>query len=187
MEKMSKPQFFVALAGAIVSLFILWGSMRPFYAQKRNRQRLVNNFRAIAKADELVRKNQSAKAMIIYDKLLLTINYINNPDLFAHIKNSIGASFFRQASSHNHKKNLQQAIEAFNAALKIYSRGNSPLLYAVTQNNLGDAFRELAKDSDKKKNLLMAKKSYEESLIVYTPDKYPIKNEKINSILNRLQ
>ncbi len=71
-------------------------------------------------------------------------------------------------------KNITNAINAYEEALKIYTAGEHPLDYAQTQNNLGAAYKTLAEFQNPGENLLKAIGIYEEALKIRTIDKYPL-------------
>jgi len=65
--------------------------------------------------------------------------------------------------------NLEQAIECYREALRVYTPEAAPLDYAMTQNNLGIAYRNLP-TGDRAANLEQAIECYREALrIEYLP------------------
>jgi tetratricopeptide (TPR) repeat protein len=69
---------------------------------------------------------------------------------------------------------MKIAIEAYEEALKVYTRNRYPMQYGTTQNNLGAAYQTLAEVEAKTENCRRAIEAYEEALKVYTHDRYPM-------------
>jgi len=69
--------------------------------------------------------------------------------------------------------NLQQAIECYREALRVYTPEAAPFQYATTQNNLGTAYLRLP-TGDREANLQQAIECYREALRVYTPEAAPL-------------
>ena len=69
---------------------------------------------------------------------------------------------------------MKIAIEAYEEALKVYTRDRFPMQYGGTQNNLGTAYVTLAGVEAKAENSKRAIEAYEEALKVYTRDRFPM-------------
>ena len=70
-------------------------------------------------------------------------------------------------------ENLKQAINYYNAALRVYSEAEYPLQWAMTQNNLGVAYGDLP-TGDRGENLKQAIDYYKAALRVYSEAEYPL-------------
>jgi len=68
---------------------------------------------------------------------------------------------------------MKVAIEAYEEALKVYSRERYPMQYGTTQNNLGSAYQTLAGVEAKADNSKRAIEAYEEALEIYREREYP--------------
>jgi tetratricopeptide (TPR) repeat protein len=69
---------------------------------------------------------------------------------------------------------MKIAIEAYEGALKVYTREGYPMHYGMTQNNLGNAYKTLAEVVVKAENCKRAIEAYEGALKVYTLKRYPM-------------
>lgn len=83
---------------------------------------------------------------------------------YASTQNNLGTAYWNLAQHHNPVANLQNAIAAYQAALKHYSPEREPLSYGMIQNNLGTAFWNLAQYDKSPDYLQMAIWSYREAL-----------------------
>jgi tetratricopeptide (TPR) repeat protein len=72
------------------------------------------------------------------------------------------------------EQNLQKAIQAYEEALKVYTRTAFPTDYATTQNNLGTSYANLADARDKEENLKKAIIAFEVALKVFTKYAFPV-------------
>jgi tetratricopeptide (TPR) repeat protein len=85
--------------------------------------------------------------------------------------NSLGGQLWR-ASLGDRTANLRQAIECFEAALRVLTEQDFPQDWAMTQNNLGTAWAELP-TGDRDANLRRSIECYEAALRVYTEQAFP--------------
>jgi tetratricopeptide (TPR) repeat protein len=69
---------------------------------------------------------------------------------------------------------LEQAVEAYRAALEEYSRDRVPLDWAATQNNLGNALRTLGERESGTARLEQAVEAYRAALEEYSRDRVPL-------------
>jgi len=69
-------------------------------------------------------------------------------------------------------QNIQNAIQCFEAALRVYTETNFPLDWAMTQNNLGIAYGDLPA-GDRGQNLQNAIECYEAALRILTETEFP--------------
>ncbi len=69
--------------------------------------------------------------------------------------------------------NLQKAISAFVAALRVFTEKDFPTQWAQTQDNLGNAYAHLL-TGDRTANLQKAIAAYDAALGVYTEKDFPI-------------
>ena len=65
---------------------------------------------------------------------------------------------------------LEQAVTAYRAALKVYSRQHMPLQWGVTQNSLGNALLMLAEREGGMERYEQAVVAYHAALDVFTPE-----------------
>jgi hypothetical protein len=68
---------------------------------------------------------------------------------------------------------MKIAIEAYEEALKVYTRDRFPMVYGMTQNNLGTAYRTLAEVKEKTENCKRAIEAYDKALEIYSESEYP--------------
>jgi tetratricopeptide (TPR) repeat protein len=68
---------------------------------------------------------------------------------------------------------LQQAVEAFRAALQEWTRERVPLDWAATQNNLGTALQSLGERESGTQTLQQAVEAYREALKEWTQEAAP--------------
>src|ERR1019366_8856429 len=85
--------------------------------------------------------------------------------------NSLGGQLWR-ASLGDRTANLRQAIECFEAALRVRTEQGFPQDWAMTQNNLGNAWGDLP-TGDRDANLRRAIECYEAALRVRTEQAFP--------------
>jgi tetratricopeptide (TPR) repeat protein len=64
------------------------------------------------------------------------------------------------------------AINAFEAALRVYNENNFPMDWAKIQNNLGAAYVKLP-FGDRRENLTKAISCFENALKIWTPQAFP--------------
>ena len=69
---------------------------------------------------------------------------------------------------------LEQAAEAYRAALEVFTRERVPLLWAATQNNLGNALRTLGERESGAARLEQAAEAYHTALEVLTRERVPL-------------
>ena len=83
---------------------------------------------------------------------------------------------------------LNNAITAFEEALKVFTLKKYPLDYAMTQNNLGTVYSLLAAIDEKAREYVKkATDAYEEALKVYRPEIDAALNKKVKANLARVK
>jgi tetratricopeptide (TPR) repeat protein len=88
--------------------------------------------------------------------------------------NNLGIALATLGERDSGTERLEQAVEAFQQALKEYTRDRVPLDWAATQKNLGTALQTLgARDSDTDR-LEQAVEAYQQTLKEYTRDEVPL-------------
>jgi tetratricopeptide (TPR) repeat protein len=88
--------------------------------------------------------------------------------------NNLGIALATLGERDSGTERLEQAVEAFQQALKEYTRDRVPLDWAATQKNLGTALQTLgARDSDTDR-LEQAVEAYQQALKEYTRDQVPL-------------
>ncbi|MBZ0285639.1 MAG: toll/interleukin-1 receptor domain-containing protein [Anaerolineae bacterium] len=97
-----------------------------------------------------------------------TLTYWTDKKEHAGTQNNIGLTYVDLASIEDPKGNLQQGMDAYEEALKIWKRKTEPE-YAMVQNNLGEAYVAFAKLENPQDNLAKALDCYQKALKVYKP------------------
>ena len=69
---------------------------------------------------------------------------------------------------------LEQAVDAYNEALKVYTRERPPLQWAMTQNNLGNTLQTLGERESGTERLDRAVCAYTKALEEYTRERVPL-------------
>jgi len=88
---------------------------------------------------------------------------------------NLGAAYAAYAAlpDADQAENLQKAIAAYEAALRVNTKKDFPVAWAQTQNNLGAAYADLP-TRDRAANLKSAKACFKAALRVYTEKGFPI-------------
>lgn len=95
------------------------------------------------------------------------------PRPYAMLQNNLGTVHSDMAHHFDPIDNLQEAIAAYNEALRFRQPSSDPIKYAATQNNLGTAYWHLAQHTEPAVNLKGAIAAYSESAQHYTAEQYP--------------
>ena len=90
----------------------------------------------------------------------------------AAMQNNLGNAYWALPTG-DRAANLQQAIQCYQEALRVYTAGAAPLDYAATQNNLGTAYLRLP-TGDRAANLAQAIRCYREALRFRTAEAAPL-------------
>jgi tetratricopeptide (TPR) repeat protein len=99
----------------------------------------------------------------------LRLQTANSPD-WAMTQNNLGAAW-RDKRTGDKEENIDNAIEAYTAALSVRTHDRFPADWAMTQNNLGLAWWDKP-TGDKGENIDKAIEAYTAALTVYTRDRF---------------
>jgi tetratricopeptide (TPR) repeat protein len=112
----------------------------------------------------------------------LTINReIGNRPAEASLLANLGA-VYTNLQTGSHAENLERAIQAYQAALSVYTREAFPEQWASVQNDLGSVYSKRIQ-GDRAENLERAIQAYQAALSVYTHEAFP---EQWASVQNNL-
>jgi len=118
------------------------------------------------------------KAINAYEEALKVRTLELFPMQYATTQNNLGAAYSTLAEVEEKVEekimSIKNAIEAFEAAIKIRTIQRFPIQYAMTQTNIGVAYGMLARVKDKAENCKNAIDSFNKSLNVYTLERFPI-------------
>jgi tetratricopeptide (TPR) repeat protein len=103
------------------------------------------------KAELFYNNSQFVEAIEEY-KHIQEISYNKFPYEYAMAQNNLGNAYLDLAKVRDKEVNAQNAINAYQEALKIYTVEKYPINYAMAQNNLGNAYLDLVKVRDKEVN-----------------------------------
>ena len=106
------------------------------------------------------------------------------PVQFAATQNNLGVAYRTLSDVENKARNCKRAIEAYEAALIVYTLDQFPIQYATTKNNIAGAYTTLAESEEAKTNGEYAVTSYKEAQQVFSNDKYPEYYEMIEDSIN---
>ena len=110
------------------------------------------------------------------DKCLHYYSLENTPKAFAYTKYFLGHAylFHAQANYDNPTINLNNAIMAFEEALKFFTHEYDPLMFANIKNNLGVVYVGLSDYLNPLTNLDSAKTAHKEALNNYSKESTPL-------------
>lgn len=123
-------------------------------------------------ASNFLNQNEFEEAIAEYNEIL-KISYNNFPDKYAKAQLYLGKAYGSLANVKNEETNNQNAINACQEALKVYTFDKYPYEYANTQYNLANVYYALANVRDKEGNAQKSINACQEALKVFTVDKYP--------------
>ncbi|MEA1995822.1 MAG: tetratricopeptide repeat protein [Campylobacterota bacterium] len=98
---------------------------------------------SVNNADRLLDKNMTSDALAIYIETLKITSEKEDPNLYAHIKNNEGISYFNLGIVREKEENLTKAIRAYEEALKIYTVEKYPLYHRGVLSNLKRTKQEM--------------------------------------------
>ena len=105
---------------------------------------------------------------------LLEAATINMPEHRAALHVTLGNALFALGEREAGPERLEQAIDAFQAALQVYTIKSMPFDWAMTQNNLGVAFARLGEREAGPERLERAIDVFQAALQVYTRERVPL-------------
>ncbi len=103
---------------------------------------------------------------------LASAEALKDDEVIAGCRNNLGNAYMSLPAG-DRRENLKNAIESYEAALRVYTEDGFPVQWAGTQNNLGEAYRNLP-TGDRGENLKNAIGCYEAALRVHTEDAFPV-------------
>jgi tetratricopeptide (TPR) repeat protein len=92
----------------------------------------------------------------------------------AMTQNNLGNALSRLGDREEGTERLEEAVDAYRAALQVYTREALPLDWAMTQNNLGSALSGLGEREEGTERLEEAVDAYRAALQVYTREALPL-------------
>ncbi|MGB7416631.1 MAG: tetratricopeptide repeat protein [Thermosynechococcaceae cyanobacterium] len=95
------------------------------------------------------------------------------PERWAAEQNDLGVDCFEKTQG-NRAENIEQAIDAFQKALQVYTRDAFPEKWAMTQNNLGTAYGDRIR-GERAENIEQAIDAFQRALQVRTRNAFPEK------------
>ena len=132
------------------------------------------------------RSGNIKKAIDFYEDSLnyFSKNKQKHPYQYAMLRSNLGEGYRRlpATSSEIRQKNLQNALDNLQEALKIYTIEHYPVEYSKTQFNLGSVYNELSV-GDLRENQRRSEKAYLNALEVLTRENYPYYYANIQSNL----
>ena len=95
------------------------------------------------------------------------------PEVRAALHGALGTALAAQGERRSGTETLEQAANAFRAALEIYTRDQAPLLWATTLNNLGAVHSSIGERVTGTAHLKQAVAAHRAALGVFSPDRMP--------------
>ena len=106
--------------------------------------------------------------------VLLAGETIRKPEHRAALQVALGDGLHRLGEKERGTKRLEQAVEAYGAALTVNTRDRVPDEWARTQNNLGNALLALGKRESSTKRLEQAETAYRAALSMSSHERNPL-------------
>ena len=106
--------------------------------------------------------------------VLLDSDTIQKPGYRAALQVALGDGLHRLGERERGTKRLEQAVDAYRAALTVYTRDRVPDEWARTQNNLGNALLALGKRESGTKRLEQAAAAYRAALSMSSRERNPL-------------
>lgn len=157
------------IAPIIVGIILLF-VFQSYYDNQKIKGEIDSYF---IQADNSFNNSQFEEAIGEYNEVS-KLSYNKFPDKYALAQFKKGLAYVRLAEVRDKEINAQNAINAFQKALEIFTADKYPFEYANTQLNLGRAHNLLGEIRNKEINVQKAINAFQEALKVYTADKYPI-------------
>jgi tetratricopeptide (TPR) repeat protein len=131
---------------------------------------LATAFLSIPLTDERA-KLREALAVQAFEEGLKVVNLIDHPSEYAMLQNNLGNALQYVSSSHALENNLR-AVDAYDEALRVRTRGTSPLEYANTLSNKANCVWNLpddvaAPERGNRQNLRRARAHYAEAREIF--------------------
>jgi hypothetical protein len=136
-----------AVACTIIIIFYFFSDYRK---QMQYRNRILKR---LDTADMMLRESMTMDALSIYNELLLNMPKLREPELFAHIKQSLGNCYYSIALTRNTPENLIKAIQSYEEALPYINYQKKPDDYISIQTLLGDSYMKLSESLKKEECL----------------------------------
>ncbi len=124
---------------------------------------------------EFVDKSKNlTKTRELNELLIINYNFENQPEIYGHIYNNLGAIYGNMAENAIDKKVIaEKALNYLENALNYRESDKSSIHYGETQNNLGAVYRILAETKMNVNYGNKAIESYKKALKIYTLEKFP--------------
>jgi len=142
----------------------------PFVVSDQNNKKLLNLKDSIDEADSLYEMTCYKDALAKYENILKgELSSIDNPLIYADIKNSIGVILWRLAliESKDKERYLKKSLIAYEEALSIYAKEESTLDSAMVLNNFANSYVDLSLVRNKAEYINKAVQAYEKNIIIY--------------------
>ena len=153
-------------------------SLQEDFREDLSAQIAIEALRAVAPlADSEVRGQVLDKELIRATKkleALLKSGTITRPERRAALSLANGDALVTLGERDSGPERLERAVEAYNEALKGYTRERTPLQWAMTQNKLGSAFQALGEGKSGPECLKRAVHAYTKALAVLTRKRAPL-------------
>ncbi|QWR76702.1 tetratricopeptide repeat protein [Candidatus Magnetomonas plexicatena] len=166
----------LTLIGVIVAIVVglptIGAFLYPILKTRKDKNEKITILTTAVENAEKLQEKHPQDALKTYEKILETLP--PNHKLYGRVKDDEGQCYYYLALIDKKEENIEHAIAAYEAALKIRIIDKYPIDYAETQNNLGLAYWQMSLVRDKEGNLSEAIVAYNEALKIYTIDKYPI-------------
>ena len=118
-------------------------------------------------------KGRNLDSALAIDLAQPVLNRARNADQRGTARNDLGSALRTLGERESETKRLEQAVNAYEAALEERTRYRVPLNWAMTQMNLGTALQTLGARESKTKRLEQAVTAYEAALEEWTRDRVP--------------
>ncbi|TAF10072.1 MAG: tetratricopeptide repeat protein [Nostocales cyanobacterium] len=110
-----------------------------------------------------------------YQLAIKLISPDSQSEIYARVQNNLATAYGDLARFSHPVENWQEAVNAYNEALRYRTEEIDPLKYAACQNNLGTAYWHLGQYSQPVEHLKQAIVAYNLALAYYKPKEEPIK------------
>ena len=133
----TNPLLVAIISGAIVAIFAWFLHKISEHRKEKLSKAAIMNL--LNEGDELLNKDMSKDALVIYQTILKTTSKDDDPRIYGHIKNNLGICYENFAQVNDKEENHTKAIRAYEEALKIYTVEEYPLYHGIVSSNLGKA------------------------------------------------
>ena len=106
------------------------------------------------------------------------------PVQFAATQNNLGVAYRTLSDVENKSRNCKRAIEAYEAALIVYTLDHFPMQYATTKNNIAGAYTTLSEIEETSKNADHAITCYKDAQNVFNKEQFQDYYDMIEDSIN---